>query len=93
MKARYRIGVIDDFRNEFSYVDFRDYGGAQVWAINKVRGPAKRQEADDAIRVFLNFKQVGIYKARSEANLAIKNLMDSAPVSLVEFQHILMEGL
>ncbi len=89
--CRYRIGLIDDFRNEFSFVDYRDFGGLQVWNACRI-GMAHRghQLSDDSIHVFLNFKKVGIYQDRQAANTVLSRLLSAAPVDLAEFRSYLV---
>ena len=83
---QYRVGVIDDFRNTFSFVDYRKYGELEVWDGCTVGSPHRGyQLAPDAIFVFLNFKEVGRFKERGAAKGLITKLLHEAPVDLSDF--------
>ena len=88
MVTRYRIGVIDDYRNEFAYIDYNDYGQLQIWNACVVTGTQERQNKDDAIHIFLNFTKVNVFKKRSDADGLLKQLMLAAPISLVEYSYV-----
>lgn len=79
---RYRIGVINDFRDSFSFIDYKEYGTLKVYDACRTSGFKK--QGDGNIHVFLNFKKVGMYKAKSEAVSAIRKLLAGAPCSFFE---------
>lgn len=87
---RYRIGVIDDFLNQYAFVDYQEFGTLRVWDGCRV-GSAHRghQLSSDAIFVFLNFKQVGKYFSREEAHAALARLVREAPVDLSDLEYYL----
>ena len=76
---KYRIGIIDDFRNTFSFIDGKLYGENYFFSAGKFGGKKGYQKFDDAIHVFLNFKKIGVFKIREDANKAIKKLIDDCP--------------
>lgn len=85
---RYRIGVINDFRNSYSFVDYQQWGDkVKVWDASRTSS-AHRGYAlpDDSISVFLNFKKLQEFKTTEGANQLVRKLLSEAPVSLTEFQ-------
>lgn len=78
--VRYRVGVINDFNNTRSFMDYQQFGIMYCFAACSV-GTEHRgyQVKDDAIYVFLNFKKVGIFKSRSEALALVQKLIDDCP--------------
>lgn len=83
--------MIDDFRNEFSFVEYKQYPkDMRIWDACRVGGPRERQKPDDAIHVFLNYKLVGKFKTRLGAVEIIKKLLDEAPTDLTEFESYLL---
>jgi hypothetical protein len=89
---RYRIAVVDDFRNEFSFVEYKQYPrDMRIWDACKVSGPREYQKATDCITVFLNYKEVGKFKTREDALNLIRRLLEEAPVNLDEFKDYLLQ--
>lgn len=83
--------MIDDFRNEFSFIEYVEYGAeVKTWDCCKVGSPRERQQASDSISVFLNYKKLGEFKDRKLANRLIQRLLDEAPVNLEEFKEYLL---
>lgn len=79
--------MIDDFKNEFSFIDYKQFpNDMRHWDACKVKGEREHQKSDDAIHVFLNFNLVGKFKTRREAVKIIQRLLDEAPASLDEFK-------
>lgn len=83
---RYRIGIINDFKNNHSFVDYRKIGidkTLELWD-GCIAGGSHRgfQLASDRIWIFLNFEQVGNTVSREEARGIIRKLLDDAPVDL-----------
>lgn len=88
---RYRIGIIDDFKNEYAFVDYRDYGGIQIWDACRVASAHRGYHLqEDSIHVFLNLNKVGEYHTRHEAEGVIKKLLLDAPIDLKEFWDYLL---
>lgn len=75
----YRIGVINDFINSYAYISFVDYGQAQHLAVSLTKGEVERQQKEDAIHVFFNYKKVGVYKTKEEAAAKVRELQDALP--------------
>ena len=84
--------MIDDFRNEFSFIEYVEYAAdVRTWDCCKIGSERKRQEAGDNISVFLNYKKLGEFKDRKSANKLIQKLLDEAPVSLEEFKEYVLQ--
>jgi hypothetical protein len=80
---RYRIGVINDFKNTYAFIDYQNYGTLHIWDGCATSGVHKGyQLADDHIYIFLNFKQIKKTKSYSEAEETIIHLLREAPVDL-----------
>lgn len=89
----YRIGVINDFKNEFAFIEYRDYGELKIWNSCAVRCEHRgHQLAKDSIGVFLNFELVGEFRSFDEANALIRKLIAQAPTDLTEFASIVYAG-
>jgi hypothetical protein len=59
--------------------------------MSKVKSPHKGYDLKtDGIWVFLNFKKVGFYKSKEEANSHIQRLIIESPVSLIEYAETLV---
>lgn len=85
--------MINEFRDEFSFIDYQQWTPeVKQWGVCKVGGgePPKYLKPDDCICVFLNFKKLGEFKDKASANVLIRKLLDNAPVSLKEFEGILL---
>ena len=85
---QYRIGLINDFKNTYSFVDYREIGVAkvlQLWDACTV-GSAHRgyQLAEDNLWIFLNFEKVLVTTSKDEARAKIRELLDNAPVDLTD---------
>ena len=74
---RYRIGVINDFRDSFAFIDYREYGTLKIFDACRTAGVDRKE--DGSIAVFLNFKKVGEFKSKSEAVSELKRLLADAP--------------
>jgi hypothetical protein len=91
--SRYRIGVINDFRDSFSFIEWKSYGDGKMqhWDACTVKGEHRGyQESTDAIHVFLNFKKVGEFKDTASAEALLRKLLREAPVDLSEFESYLV---
>jgi len=56
------------------------------WSCFKTSGERNKQQSDDAIHVFLNFKKIGAFKDVKSAVACIQKLFDEAPVPLTEYR-------
>lgn len=84
---RYRIGVLNDFKNSHTVIDYQEFGVLKVWDAWNTSGEHRGyQVAEDNIYVFLNFKQVMKTKSYEEANGMINRLLREAPVDLSELE-------
>ena len=77
---RYRIGIINDFRDSFTYCDHQDYGSLQSLDVCRVSGVHRGyQESKDTIGVFLNFKLLNEFKEKNGALKLVRELVEKAP--------------
>lgn len=77
---RYRIGIINDFKETTTVVDFQKYGIVEILDVFQVGGQHRGyQVKEDAIHIFLNFKKVAVVKSRSEAVSTIRKLIQDCP--------------
>lgn len=95
---RYRIGIINDFRNSHAFMDFQDYGTLQVFDCSYTEGAHKGfQEARDSIGVFLNFALIEEFKDKSSAlNLVYKLIKECPKEGIADFQahyKVIIQGL
>lgn len=89
---RYRISIINDFRDSFAFVDYKVFGELKVYDACHVQGNTRTWEQN--IHVFLNFKKVGCFKTKSEAVSKIRELIKQAPCSwFEENQNVLLKDL
>ena len=79
---RYRIGVINDFRDSFAFIDYKEYGTLKIFDACRTSGVDRKE--DGSIAVFLNFKKVGQFKSKSEAVSLLKKLLAEAPCSFFD---------
>ncbi len=88
--ARFRLSVVNEFRNEYSFVDYRRWGLIELWSGCSTRGePPKRQQPEDRIEVWFNWKRVGSYTSYAEAERTLREHLKLAPVSLGDWLHYL----
>jgi len=95
---RYRVGIINDFKEVYAYVDYQKLGDTTITAACEVKGKHKGyQDKDDAIHIFLNFNKVGVMKTKSEAVSLLNKLVEECPKfgkkDLEEFKEYLFRGL
>ena len=89
---RYRIGIINDFQDSFSFISYKVYGRLEIYDASRSAGNEKIQDAK--IYVFLNLKKVGEFKSKSEAVSMVRRLIAEAPCSwFEENKDILLEDL
>lgn len=80
----------NDFRDEFTFVDYRRWGILETWSAGRVNGPPpKRSRAQDRITVYFNYDVVGRYTSYQEAQKQIDALLLQAPVKLDDLVHYL----
>lgn len=85
---RYRIGIINDFKNSTSFIDYRVYGSLQIWdACNSSGENGSFCKSSDSIKLFLNFKPIGEFKTSQEVEIIIKRLIEESPVDLTDLKH------
>lgn len=90
--SRYRIGVINDFRSTFAFVDYQKFVSLDMWDACCVSSPHRGyHKAEDSIGVFLNFKMVGEFKEVQSAKQLLQKLIEDAPVNLRDYQSYLLE--
>ena len=84
--------MLDDFRNEYSFVDYKQFpNDMRHWDACRVSGPRDHQKSTDSIYVFLNYEKLGEFKDRKLANKMIQKLLDEAPANLDEFKDYLLQ--
>lgn len=93
--TRYRIGVINDFRNETGFVDYQEYmhGEVKHWNASRCGIATEHQKSDDAIHIFLNFKKLYVVKSNAEAESKITELLRNAPIDLSDYKRYLIREL
>lgn len=95
---RYRIGIINDFKETTTVVDFQKYGIVEILDAFQVGGQHRGyQVKEDAIHIFLNFKKVAVVKSRSEAVSTIRKLIQGCPAeaksTFDEYEEILFRDV
>lgn len=71
------MGVINDFRDSYSFIEYKVYGTLKVFDASYSAGSDIMMAG--TISIFLNFKKVGEFKSKSEAVSMLKKLIDEAP--------------
>lgn len=76
----YRIGVINDFKNAWCFVDYKKFGEVTsvVALLNKCQHKGF-DEKDDAIHIFINLKKCLITKDKKTALLFINDIINTSP--------------
>jgi len=91
------VGVINDFQNSFSFIDFKDYGQLKIFDACFTKGEKVCNTSSDDISIFLNFKKVGSFKVKLQAQAFLKQLISEAPSEAREFfvenQNVLLDNL
>ena len=78
--------MIDDFTNSQMFVDCKKYGEMYITDASRISSEHKGyNEASDAVHVFLNFKKVGVFKSKAEANILIQKLIRDCPKQLTKY--------
>lgn len=82
----YRIAVLNEFRNNYAYIDFKKFGITKLYAAFWTAWPHKGfVEKEDRICVFLNYEQVCKTTARVEAGAALEELIAGSPPEMRGF--------
>lgn len=73
-------------------IDYQQWGDqVKLWSAFKITQERKPyQESSDAIHVFLNFKLIGKFKTKQDAQRLIKKLIEESPASLDDLQDYLI---
>ena len=79
---RYRIGVINDFRDSYAFIEYKEYGTLKIFDACRTSGVDRKE--DGSVAVFLNFKKVGQFKSKSEAVSLLKKLLAEAALGIKE---------
>ena len=91
--ANFRIAIDNEFRGEFSYVQYRRWGVLQLWEGGRYRTAApKRQRAEHRIWVHLDYGATGSFTSASDAAALVERLIAESPVGLDEWRHYLTIG-
>lgn len=92
---RYRIGVINNFRNETGFVDYQQYmhGEVKSWNASRCGIATEHQKSEDGIHIFLNFKKLLVVKSNAEAERKIEELLQNAPIDLSDYRRYLIREL
>jgi hypothetical protein len=86
------VGVINDFRDSFSFIDYKVFGELKVFDACWTAGSDRNSAG--TITVFLNFNKVGEYKSKQEAYEVVKRLIDEAPCGFFnENKNLLLDDL
>lgn len=81
--AKFRLSIVNGFRNEYAYVDYRRWGVMELWTGNRIREtPPKRQRPEDRIEVWFNWERVGSHTSYASAERQISEYLKLCPVSL-----------
>lgn len=81
----YRIGVLNDFKNTHSFLQFQDYGELKVFDASCTKGTHRGfQKESDSIAVFLNFEKVLDTKVKEQALAMAQDLIAKAPAEAQE---------
>lgn len=85
-QKKFRISIINDFKNSLSFIDYKEYGTLQIWDARKVKGTHRGyQTSEDNIGIFLNYNLIKTVKTKEEAEQLVKELLKQSPVNLLEF--------
>ena len=95
---KYRICVINDFKNTTTVVDYQKYGimqSLQAWEVGGIHRGFQLKE--DAIWIFCNFQKVAVVRSRSEAVSVLNKLIANCPTEsksdFEEYKEILFRNM
>ncbi len=86
--AKFRLSVDNNYRNEYSYVDYRRWGILEVWSAGRIKTHTPIVSAT-GIEVWLNYKLVHTFKDYGSASKKISQLKQLAPVDLEDLWYYL----
>lgn len=82
----YRIGIINDFRETFAFVDYKKFGVVEYLQAFFVLGDHKGfVEKEDRIHIFLNYKKQIATVDSKEAGAVLANLICSCPAEMAGY--------
>lgn len=82
----YRVAVLNEFRNQKAFVDFKQFGTNKFWSAFWQSWPHRGYDVkDDRICVFLNYEQVCKTTSKDEAALELSILICGCPVETAGF--------
>jgi len=82
----YRVAVLNEFRSNFAFVDFKKFGVMESFTSSWVSWPHKGYvQKDDRICVFLNYEQLCKTIARAEAEAVLEELIGESPLEMRGF--------
>jgi hypothetical protein len=82
----YRIGILNEFRNNWAYVDFKQFGEVCIYASLWNAWPHRGYNLkDDRICVFLNFTQLVKTESKDEAAKHLTKLIEDCPPKMHKF--------
>lgn len=82
----YRIAVLNEFRNNYAFVDFKKFGEMRHWTAGWTAWPHRGYVTkDDRICVFLNYEQLVKTTAKEEALKKVKELIAECPQPMSGF--------
>ena len=77
---RYRVAVLNDFRNTYAFIDFKKFGPVTHLEVCEVKGPMpERVASDDGIGIFVNWKRLVVVQDRASALYLLEDLIVKAP--------------
>lgn len=79
MITKYRIGILNDFKNSYAYADFKDYGEIQFFNVSISSSTPDYQKSTDDIGIFLNYKLIARFKEKAPAIALVNKLLSEAP--------------
>ena len=95
---RHRIGIINDFKEKTTVLDFQKYGQMEILDAFEIGGQHRGyQVPEDAIHIFLNFKKVAVVKSKAEAVNILNKLIQQCPAEsksdFDEYEEILFRNM
>jgi hypothetical protein len=96
--VKYRIGILNDFKDTKTVVDFQKYGQMEVVGAFEIGGQHRGyQLKEDSIWIFLNYQKVAEVKSKAEAIGILRKLIKDCPPeaksTFAEFEEILFRRM
>lgn len=89
--------MLNDFQAVKAFIDYKEFGGGQARYFEACLVTTVDRDDNGDIAVFLNFKQLGRFKKKSEALALVKKLLAGAPrLALSDFEEhkgVLLDSL